>query len=89
MQRTCSSLKCGENVVFKTYSDIYKKKIPMDGTVIDIYPKRQMVVICWLEGYKSRTEHVDYSDMIAVHNPDGEMMKFNSISGKSDLLLPE
>ena len=31
--RKCTSLREGEPVVFLVYSDIYNRKIPMDGTV--------------------------------------------------------
>ena len=89
MNRKCTSLKPNEQVVFKIYSDIYGKKIPMDGSVISVYEKRKEVHISWLEGYKDRNDFIPFNDMLAVYNSNGRMMKFANISGKSDLLIPE
>ena len=89
MNRKCTSLKLSEQVVFKIYSDIYKEKIPMDGTVISVQEDINKVCVIWLDGYKSRTDFISFEDMLAVYNPNGEMMKFKNISGKSDLLIPE
>lgn len=47
------------------------------------------VCVSWLEGYKDRHDFIPFEDMLAVHNPNGEMMKFDNISGNSDLLIPE
>lgn len=85
----CSDLKISTPVVFKTYSDILERKIPMDGNVIAVIPETRNVVVCWLEGYKSRTDNIPYEDMIAAHDPNGEMMRFENISGKSVLLVAE
>lgn len=89
MSRKCSSLQANEQVVFKIYSDIYKKKIPMDGNIISVHETAKNVCVSWLEGYKHRDDIISFEDMLAVHNPNGEMMKFDNISGKSDLLIPE
>lgn len=89
MRRKCTSLQCNEQVVFKIHSDIYKKKIPMDGSVIAINERAKTVCVSWLDGYKDRKDFISFEDMLAVYNPNGEMMKFDNISGKSDLLLPE
>lgn len=86
-KRTCQSLKQGEAVVFKLYSDIYKEKKPMDGTVIYVNTDRRIVWVSYLEGYKDRSDAIPFEDMLAVYNPEGEMMKFDNISGKSDLLI--
>jgi hypothetical protein len=89
MARTCSSLQNNENVVFKIYSEIYKKKIYMDGHIISINDKVKKAWVCWLEGYKSRNDLVPFEDMVAVYDLYGEKMKFDNISGPSVLLIPE
>lgn len=89
MNRKCTSLKRNEQVVFLIHSDIYNRKIPMDGSVISVNESTRKVDISWLEGYKDRHDSISYEDMLAVYNPEGEMMKFENISGKSDLLIPE
>lgn len=89
MKRKCISLKQDEQVVFNIYSDIYERKIPMVGSVIDVYSDRKVVVVSWLEGHKDRKDFIPFSDMLAVYNPDGERMNFENISGKSDVLIPE
>lgn len=89
MNRKCTSLQSNEQVVFKIYSDIYGKKIPMDGSVISVYKNAKKVGVSWLEGYKDRYDFIPFEDMLAVYNPNGDMMKFDNISGKSDLLIPE
>lgn len=89
MSRKCTSLQSNEQVVFKIHSDIYGKKIPMDGSVTSVYEKHKKVGVSWLEGYKDRHDFIPFEDMLAVYNPNGEMMKFGNISGKSDLLIPE
>lgn len=89
MNRRCSSLQNNEQVVFNTYCDIYKKKIPMVGSVTGVNKNTRKVCISWLEGYKSRLDFIPFEDMLAVYNPNGTMMSFMNISGKSDLLIPE
>lgn len=89
MSRKCTSLKSNEQVVFKIHSDIFEKKIPMNGSVLSVYENAKKVCVSWLEGYKDRHDMIPFEDMLAVYNPDGEMMKFDNISGKSDLLIPE
>ena len=89
MSRSCSSLKPDEQVVFKIYSDIYKEKIPTYGNVTSVNTEKRTVDINWLEGYKDRNDTIAYEDMLAVYNPDGEEMKFDKISGRSDILIPE
>lgn len=89
MCRKCTSLKRGEQVVFLVHSDIYNRKVPMDGSVVFVYPDRKRVLISWLEGYKNRDSVVSFNDMLAVYNPNGEIKKFENISGRSDILVPE
>ena len=85
----CSDLPINTPVVFKIYSDIYKKKIHMDGHVVGISLKRREVWVCYLEGYKSRTENIPFEDMVAAYDENGEMMQFDNIKGKSVLLEAE
>lgn len=47
------------------------------------------ISVCWLEGYKNRTAMVDYEDMVAKYDKDGEYMKFGNISEPSVLLEPD
>ena len=89
MSRKCSSLKSNEQVVFKIHSDIFGKKIPMDGSVISVYENTKKVDVSWLQGYKDMHDLIPFEDMLAVYNPEGKVMKFDNISGKSDLLIPE
>ena len=89
MQRKCSSLKQNEAVVFMIHSDIYNKKIPETGSVIYVLPEQKKVCICYLNGYKSESDFIPFEDMLAVANPNGEVMKFRNISGPSDTLIPE
>ena len=37
---------------------------------------------------KDRKNDVPFEDMLAVYNPEGEMIRFKNISGKSDTLVP-
>lgn len=89
MNRKCTSLQSGEQVVFMIHSDILGKKIPMDGSVIFVHENTKKVCVSWLSGYKDMHDSIPFEDMLAVYNPAGEMMKFDNISGKSDLLIPE
>ncbi len=89
MERTCTSLKYNELVVFNIYSDILRKKTAKFGNVIQVYSDTRKVDVSWLEGYKNRCNFIPFEDMLAVHNPDGEMIKFDNIYSKSDLLIPE
>ena len=85
----CSELQKNRLVVFNIYDEIYKKKIPMDGSVIYVLPEKRTVCVCYLDGYHSRTEDIPYEDMLAAYNENGEMMKFDNIKGPSVLLVAE
>lgn len=87
MSRYCSSLKENEQVVFLLYSDIYNKKIPYDGTVVYVDRPSKKVSVCYLEGYKSYTDSIPFSDMLAVYDEKGKMMHFDNISGPSQKLI--
>ena len=88
MTRACTSLKKDEQVVFLCHSTIYDKKVPEIGNVIYVLPEKKTVCVCYLEGYKSRTEDVPYEDMLAVYDKDGEEMYFDNIHGPSRKLSP-
>lgn len=88
MVRECGSLKENEQVVFNRYCNIFKDKVPETGSVVSVNLNNNTVCVSWLEGYKDRKDDVPFEDMLAVHNPEGEMMRFKNISGKSDTLVP-
>lgn len=79
-------LKREDIVIFKRYNDILEKEDFQDGYVIGIYPESKQVDICWLEGYKSRTDSVEYNKVIAKYDANGEEMKFGLYTGNSVLL---
>ncbi len=81
-----NDLKQDDQIVFKLYSDIYKKKIYETGTVISANQEDHTVNVCWMEGYKNRNDIVAYGDMVAKYDKDGEYMRFGNISGPSVLL---
>lgn len=89
MDRKCTTLKTNDEVVFLIFSDIFKRKIPMNGTVIFVSKNQKKVCVSWLSGYKDMHDFIPFEDMLALYNPDGKMMKFENIYGKSDLLIPE
>jgi hypothetical protein len=85
----CSELTKGRPVVFNLNSDIYGKKVPMDGSVIYVLPEKRTVCVCYMDGYKSMTEDIPYEDMLATYDENGEMMKFDNIKGPSVPLVAE
>ena len=89
MSRKCSSLQSNEQVVFNLYSEIFERKLPMDGSVIFVLPNRKEVMVSYLEGYKDRHDNISYEDMLAVYDKDGEEMYFENIHGPSELLIAE
>ena len=87
--RKCTSLKAGEQVIFNIYSDIFKRKKAENGSVVFVNKDTRTVCVSYMEGYKERHSDIPFGDMLAVHNPDAPVMKFENISGKSDMLIPE
>lgn len=83
-KRNVRTLQKHEQVVFYVYNNIYQKKIPEVGSVLTV--EDQGVWISWLDGYKDRRELIPFTDMIAVYDENGEMMKWTGIEGKSVLL---
>jgi hypothetical protein len=89
MNRKCTSLRDGEEVVFNIYSDILKRKNAETRTVSLVNESQRKVMVHWLKGYQDRHDMIPFEDMLAVHNANGEYMTFDCISGNSDLLMPE
>jgi hypothetical protein len=89
MNRKCTSLRDGEEVVFNIYSDILKRKSAETGTVSLVNENQRKVMVHWLEGYRDRHDMIPFEDMLAVYNANSEYMTFDNISGNSDLLIPE
>jgi len=87
--RKCTSLQPDEQVVFNVHSDIFKRKIPMNGSVVFVDKNKRTVNVSWLEGYREHHNDISFDDMLAVHNPAASVVRFENISGKSDLLIPE
>lgn len=87
--RKCSSLQENEQVVFKVDPYHNNEKRVFDGSVIYVSPDRKQVCVCYLEGYKSRTDDIPYEDMLAVYDKEGNYMKFDNISGPSRKLVAE
>ena len=79
-------LNSNDIVIFKRYCDILEKEDFQDGNVIAVYPERREIGICWLEGYKSRTDSIEYEKVIAKYDTNGKPMKFGVYSGTSILL---
>ena len=89
MKRSCKSLKYGEPVVFLIHSNIYNRKIPEWGTVVEVTD--EYVEVSWMEGFRERFNRIPLPDMLAVHSdePNAEVMHFENIYGPSDLLVVE
>jgi hypothetical protein len=88
--RPCSDLENGEEVVFLLYSDLYQRKIPVDGTVSFVDRDRKAAMVSWMEGYKEYHSRIAFSDLLAVaDSQNGVMTKFDNIYGNSDLLFPD
>ncbi|WP_252251208.1 hypothetical protein [Clostridium sp. VAP52] len=79
-------LKSGDIVIFKRYSNTLEEETFQDGYVIGVYTERKEVSICWLEGYKSRSDLIKYENVVAKYDKNGEHMKFGIYSGNSVLL---
>lgn len=86
MVRPCSSLKNGEQVVFKYFSEVLKRNTYEEGTVDFVDANNKNVSVSYLEGYKDRHDDIPFNRMVAVYNSSGKVMKFDHISGPSDLL---
>lgn len=89
MTRKCSSLLANETVIFKIYSSIFKRKICETGNVCYVNKENKTVAVSWLRGYRSEADDIPFEDMVAVSNPNGEIMTFEVFTGKSDILTNE
>ena len=86
----CSELKQGDVVVFNVTIYAGGKEEVYDGNVIYVDNERKTVCVCYLEGYKSRTDDIPFDKMIAKFDENGEEMLFGGwIRGKSVLLEAE
>lgn len=81
-------LKQGDIVIFKIrlFPDLQEEEDFHDGNVIAVYPEMKKVCICYLEGYKSRSDEFPYEKVVAKYDENGERMKFGCLSGPSVLL---
>lgn len=84
--RYSKDLKSGDIVVFNIISNIYNRKIPIDGIVTGVCEEIEIVYVMYQYGYSCEHDAINFADMLAVHNPEGEWMQFDNISGKSELL---
>ena len=85
----CSELEEDTPVVFKV--DPYhkgKKKI-FDGTVVYVHKTNRKICVSYLYGYQNFHDNIPYEDMIAAYDENGEMIRFENVSGRSVLLIPE
>lgn len=83
----CSDLKQGDIVVFNVTVYAGEKEEVYDGNVIYVDNSRKSVCVCYLEGYKSRSDIIPFEKMIAKADENGEEMDFGGwIKGKSILL---
>ena len=86
----CSELKQGDVVVFNVTVYADGKEEVYDGNVIFVNDEKKTVSVCYLEGYKSRTDDIPFNRMIAKYDENGEEMTFGGwIKGKSALLEAE
>lgn len=86
----CSELKQGDVVVFNVTVYANGKEETYDGNVISVNNERKTVSVCYLEGYKSRTDNIPFDKMIAKADENGKEMLFGGwIRGKSVLLKSE
>lgn len=85
----CSELETNRSVLFYLYSNIHKKKIPEVGHVVQINKNNKTITICYLYGYKSQTDDIPYTDIIATYDKNGTFIKFHNISGTSVLVTAE
>lgn len=87
----CSDLQPNDEVVFnvKVYAGD-EKEDTYDGTVLFVNKKMRTVTVCYLEGYKSRTDDIPFEKMLAKADENGEEMLFGGwIRGNSVLLEAE
>lgn len=81
-----TELKQGDIVIFRQFCDILEREDYQDGSVISVDNERKKVTVCWLDGYKSRVDDIDFCKVIAKPSHDGEFMKLGVFSGKFFLL---
>lgn len=87
-KRSIQSLKQGENVVFKVnpYGD---REDTFDGHVIYVDDEHKIVCVSYMYGYKSLSDDIPYSKMLAVYDEEGEYQRFDNVHGTGFLLVDE
>jgi len=85
----CSDLQYQTPVVFLLKSNILNRKAYEIGSVHAVNATSKTVCVSYMEGYKHRYDDIPYADMVAAYDENGEVMKFDNISGKSVLLVAE
>ena len=88
-RRWISKLKFNEHVVCRVPSHQLDQVIEEDCNFIKAYPERKKILVGYLDGYRSESAFVDYNDVLAVFDPNGEYMTFDDgcLSGRSALLI--
>lgn len=87
--RKCSTLKPGENIII-LYDCLHNgNRTPIDATVSFVDTETKKVHTTLLLGFRCEYPTLNYEDCLAVYTEDGEYMKFENISGPSQLLIPE
>lgn len=54
-----------------------------EGTVL--YTDDKQAHLCWLEGYRSRNDSVDFKDILSLHDKSAPEMSLHPFSGKGFL----
>ena len=86
----CSELQKDYIVVFYVPNYTDGKEEVYDGNVIYVDNNAKSVCVCYLDGYKSRSDIIPFEKMIAKADENGEEMLFGGwIRGKSVLLQAE
>lgn len=88
-RRWISKLKFNEHVVCRVPSYQRNRVCEEDCNFIKAYPERKQILVGFLDGYRSESAYVDYKDVLAVFDPNGEYMTFDegSLRGRSALLI--
>ena len=88
-RRWISKLKENEHVICRVKSYQLDRIREEDCSFVKNYPERKQILVCFLDGYRSESAYVDYQDVLAVYDPDGEIMAFDGgfLKGPSALLI--
>lgn len=83
---TISDLKIDDQILFNWagyHGDEDKNENVWNGHIV--YIKGNMICVSILYGYKSTSEDVDFNDVLAVYDKNGEGVKIKSYVGPSRL----